>query len=139
MHYRKLYMKSVTIFRYKFFFNFNLGKFPVLNLRPFFAGFIVVFIFTLLSHFVTIPQVQFKKILNTSYKWVNNNSITPKLQKKPNNYKLMKLPQLIQSSLASENVANFLDLGFEKTLGLPAIAVSRDQLLTKYVIPQFHL
>lgn len=111
---------NLKIGKYEIHLDFKLGKFPVFNLKPFFAGFIVVFLFSVLSHLgVKLPEFHFKKSLNiNSYNyWTDNtdSSIIPKLKQKANSFKLLNSAKIIPATFTTadfENAQSFIVVDF---------------------------
>lgn len=116
-------MKSVTISRYKIYLDFKLDKFPALNLWPFFAGVIIVFLFSMLSYLgLKLPDFHFKKSLNVNSSRTNNtdSSIVPKLKQKTNNFKLINSANIIPAAFATfdfENATSYIVVDFDKSFG----------------------
>lgn len=114
---------NIKIGKYKFYFDFKIDKFPSFNLRPFLAGFIVVFIFSLLSNLgLKLPEFHLKKSID-QYIWTNSikeskatEDISPKLKQRSINYKLNKETKIIPQSIAGglfENASSYIVADFD--------------------------
>lgn len=98
---------SFELGKYRIHLNFNIDKFPALNPRPLFAGFIVAFIMTIVSQLgFQLPEYRLTKLLSP----VDVNVINVIKNKLQNNsrhdYKLFKNTPLIGRSFAAANFEN---------------------------------
>ena len=109
-------MKPMKIFNYKIIIDYKTDSFSSINFRPFLAGFVVVFVMTIMSYFgFHLPEYNFA-IFSKQTNVNTIDVIKDKLKIDKHEYRLFKERPVVSRSYASsdfDNASSYISVNFE--------------------------